>query len=77
MATGIFVSVNWALATDLIPQEEAGKYLGLSNLATAGSAAVARLTGPMIDGLNALRPGALPAGLRQHAAGGAADTPYP
>lgn len=58
MATGIFVSVNWALATDLIPQEEAGKYLGLSNLATAGSAAVARLTGPLIDGLNALRPGA-------------------
>jgi Na+/melibiose symporter-like transporter len=57
MATGIFVSVNWALATDLIPQEEAGKYLGLSNLATAGSAAVARLTGPLIDGLNALRPG--------------------
>ena len=58
MATGIFVSVNWALATDLIPQDEAGKYLGLSNLATAGSAAVARLTGPLIDGLNALRPGA-------------------
>lgn len=58
MATGIFVSVNWALATDLIPQEEAGKYLGLSNLATAGSGAASRLTGPLIDGLNALRPGA-------------------
>jgi MFS family permease len=35
-ATGIFVSVNWALATDLIPKSEAGKYLGISNLATAG-----------------------------------------
>ena len=58
MATGIFVSVNWALATDLIPQEEAGKYLGLSNLATAGSGAASRLAGPLIDGLNALRPGA-------------------
>ena len=58
MATGIFVSVNWALATDLIPQEEAGKYLGLSNLATAGSGAVGRLAGPLIDGVNALRPGA-------------------
>ena len=57
MATGIFVSVNWALATDLIPSEEAGKYLGLSNLATAGAAAVSRLGGPLIDGLNALRPG--------------------
>ncbi len=58
IATGTFVSVNWALATDLIPQEEAGKYLGLSNLATAGSGAVGRLAGPLIDGINALRPGA-------------------
>ena len=58
MATGIFVSVNWALATDLIPSEEAGKYLGLSNLATAGSGAAGRLAGPLIDGVNALRPGA-------------------
>ena len=58
MATGIFLSVNWALATDLIPQDEAGKYLGLSNIATAGAGAVSRLAGPMIDGLNALRPGA-------------------
>ncbi len=57
MATGIFLSVNWALATDLIPQEEAGKYLGLSNLATAGAGATGRLGGPIIDGLNALLPG--------------------
>jgi len=58
VATGIFVSVNWALATDLIPADEAAKYLGLSNIATAGAGAVARLAGPMIDGINALRPGA-------------------
>jgi Na+/melibiose symporter-like transporter len=58
MATGIFLSVNWALATDLIPSQEAGKYLGLSNLATAGAGATSRLAGPLIDGLNALRPGA-------------------
>ena len=57
-ATGIFLSVNWALATDMIPQDEAGKYLGLSNLATAGAGAASRLGGPLIDGLNALRPGA-------------------
>jgi Na+/melibiose symporter-like transporter len=57
-ATGIFLSVNWALATDLIPLEEAGKYLGLSNLATAGASAASRLGGPFIDGLNALRPDA-------------------
>jgi Na+/melibiose symporter-like transporter len=58
MATGIFVSANWALAIDLIPHEEAGKYLGLSNLATAGAGAGGRLAGPLIDGLNAWRPGA-------------------
>lgn len=57
-ATGIFLSVNWALATDLIPQDEAGKYLGLSNLATAGAGAASRLGGPLIDGLNAFHPGA-------------------
>jgi MFS family permease len=58
MGTGIFLSANWALATDLIPQEEAGKYLGFTNLATAGAGAAARLAGPLIDGFNALRPGA-------------------
>ncbi len=55
--TGVFLSVNWALATDLIPVDEAGKYLGLSNLATAGAGAASRLAGPLIDGVNALRPG--------------------
>ena len=56
-ATGIFLSVNWALATDLIPKSGAGKYLGFSNLATAGAGAVARLGGPLIDLLNARQPG--------------------
>jgi MFS family permease len=56
-ATGIFVSVNWALATDLIPRSEAGKYLGISNLATAGAGAASRLGGPLIDLFNARQPG--------------------
>jgi Na+/melibiose symporter-like transporter len=56
-ATGVFLSVNWALATDLIPQAQAGKYLGLSNLATAGAGATSRLAGPLIDGINASVPG--------------------
>jgi MFS family permease len=56
VGTGIFLSANWALATDIIPQEEAGKYLGFTNLATAGASALARLGGPLIDGVNALRP---------------------
>ncbi len=56
-ATGIFLSVNWALATDLIPRSEAGKYLGISNLATAGAGATSRLSGPLIDSFNARQPG--------------------
>jgi len=55
---GIFSSVNWAWATDLVPSAQAGKYLGLSNLATAGSAATSRLLGPGIDLLNARGPNA-------------------
>lgn len=49
---GSFLSINWALATDLVPANEAGHYLGLSNLATAGAAAASRLGGPVIDLLN-------------------------
>ncbi|HSL44926.1 MAG TPA: MFS transporter [Anaerolineales bacterium] len=54
---GLFLTSNWALANVLAPGEEAGKYLGLTNLATAGSAAIARLEGPALDGLNAAWPG--------------------
>ncbi len=57
MATGVFLSVNWALATDLIPRAEGGKFLGYTNFATAGAAALSRLGGPLIDGINALWPG--------------------
>jgi MFS family permease len=56
-ATGVFLSVNWAWATDLIPGNAAGKYLGVSNLATAGAGSSSRLSGPLIDALNALWPG--------------------
>ena len=55
---GLFLTSNWALANSLAPQAEAGKYLGLTNLATAGSAALARLEGPVLDLLNAAWPGA-------------------
>jgi MFS family permease len=55
---GLFLTSNWALANSLAPQQEAGKYLGLTNLATAGSAAIARLEGPALDWLNASWPGA-------------------
>ncbi len=55
---GIFMSTNWAMANQMSSGAEAGKLMGLTNLATAGSAAVARLEGPMIDWFNNMKPGA-------------------
>jgi Na+/melibiose symporter-like transporter len=56
IAFGAFLSSNWALATDLVPKGEEARYLGLTNLATAGGAALARLIGPLIDYGNGLSP---------------------
>ena len=55
---GLFLTSNWALASQLAPAGSAGKYLGLTNLATAGAAATARLGGPLIDLGNNAAPGA-------------------
>lgn len=55
---GLFLSANWALANDHAPAGEAGKFLGLTNVATAGAGALSRLAGPGIDAINALQPGA-------------------
>ncbi len=49
-ATGVFFTTNWALGTDVVPREEAGRYLGISNLAGAGAGAVgAHIGGPIAD----------------------------
>ena len=49
-ATGMFFTTNWALGTDVVPKEEAGRYLGISNLAGAGAGAVgAYIGGPIAD----------------------------
>ncbi len=50
---GTFLSVDWAFATDLIPKAEAGRYMGVSNIATASSGILAGfLLGPIIDIVN-------------------------
>ncbi len=54
---GLFLTANWALATLLAQGEESGKYLGLTNLATAGAGAAGRLLGPLIDLGNNAHPG--------------------
>ncbi|MEJ2265977.1 MAG: MFS transporter [Anaerolineales bacterium] len=58
IGTGLFSTANWALANELAPSSQAGKYLGLTNLATGGAAAMGRLVGPVIDLLNNANPGA-------------------
>jgi MFS family permease len=58
VATGLFMTANWALGTDLVPAEEAGRYLGVSNLAGAGAGIVgAGIGGLIADYLNGIRPG--------------------
>jgi MFS family permease len=58
LATGLFVTVNWSLGTHLVPQGEAGRYLGVSNLAGAGAGMIGSgIGGPLADLLNASLPG--------------------
>ncbi len=58
IGAGTFMATNWALGTDLAPPKEAGRYLGISNLAGAGAGIVgAGIGGPMADRFNALQPG--------------------
>ncbi len=51
LASGIFFVANWALGTELVPQKEAGRWLGISNLAGAGAGAIGGyIGGPIGDG---------------------------
>ena len=58
LATGLFMTTNWALGTDLVPSAEAGRYLGISNLAGAGAGMIGTgIGGPVADFLNGYQPG--------------------
>jgi MFS family permease len=55
LSLGMFLSANWAMVTDLVPDSEAARYLGIANIATAGGSGVARLLGgALIDPVNRL-----------------------
>ncbi|MCL4393535.1 MAG: MFS transporter [Chloroflexi bacterium] len=56
ISIGVFLSVNWAWATDLIPADQGGRFLGISNLATAGSGVLAGVGGFMLDFFNGQSP---------------------
>lgn len=53
LAVGVFLSASWALATDIVPRQEAARYLGIANMATCiGSGGARLLGGLMIDPIN-------------------------
>jgi MFS family permease len=57
VSAGLFYTANWALGTLLVPKAEAGRYLGISNLAGAGAGAVgAYIGGPIADFVTAQVP---------------------
>jgi MFS family permease len=58
LGTGFFMTANWALGTELVPANEAGRYLGISNLAGAGAGMIGKgIGGPIADYLNAYSSG--------------------
>lgn len=58
VATGLFMTTNWAMGTNLVPATEAGFYLGVSNLAGAGAGIIGgSIGGPVADYLNLSTPG--------------------
>jgi MFS family permease len=58
LGTGLFVTINWSLGTQLVPPQEAGRYLGVSNLAGAGAGIIGSgIGGLLADLLNASLPG--------------------
>ena len=53
MGIGAFLSASWALATDIVPRQEAARYLGIANIATCIGSGLARLLGGvLIDPIN-------------------------
>jgi len=41
VGSGAFLAVDWALLTDIIPKAASGRYMGISNVATASSGVIA------------------------------------
>jgi len=57
LGSAAFAGGSWALLADLVPKNESARFFGLANFSTAGSAAVAGLFGPVIDGVERIAPG--------------------
>jgi MFS family permease len=51
----MFLSVDWALMTDIIPKASAGRFMGISNVATGSSTLLAVASGGIVlDLVNAV-----------------------
>jgi MFS family permease len=48
VSAGMFLAVDWALMTDIIPKASSGRYMGISNLATGSSGTLAQLVGGVL-----------------------------
>jgi MFS family permease len=52
VGTGSFLAVDWALMTEIIPKASSGRYMGISNVATATNGVISGLIGgSLIDAL--------------------------
>jgi MFS family permease len=45
VAAGAFLAVDWALISDIVPKGSTGRYMGISNVATASAGTVALAVG--------------------------------
>ena len=57
LGSAAFAGGSWAMLADVVPKDESGRFFGLANFSTAGSAAAAGLFGPVVDGVDRLYPG--------------------
>jgi MFS family permease len=53
LGSGAFTSANWALTSDVIPADEAARFMALANFGTAGATAAAGLFGILFDAAEA------------------------
>ena len=57
-AAGAFQAVNWGVLAKSLKDDEAARYFGLANIATAGAGALAGAFGPLVDVAQRFVPGA-------------------
>jgi MFS family permease len=48
ICSGVFLGVDWALMTDIIPKAESGRYMGISNIAVASAGPIASTVGGIV-----------------------------